>query len=397
VAALAAVALLIPSNSLPGQDVDLAPAWRTRASTIRSSEIGRLQSTGAYEVQFGVADGAQVQGLFQLLREFRQRGTWLRLPYDHGGAISRSKFRMTRIANLPQPNGDFPAFRTSWSASGETAHEFHFKLSSSFSMSEGNLTTSSVGNAKTASTSSLVYVTFDFNAQRRVLTIWCRDGFSNSAGPQTRRGHYAVTGRTQTINTSERRDIGGGFVAKILEFSYGVESAQNRTLVRSRIGPFPYDVHAGAVRVHSLRTSDGAAELLVDFTGSFNTDCSGTASQYAQVLSGSCGRNGQWKGEVSFSSKSGKVESSSVGRCATQLGVLPINVQWTAPAAKIDSLLRLKVNTNSRGSGTATYSGVYNSALGGCRLVVQADQYRLDEAIKATGVVESDGAINVKF
>ena len=394
---LALLALLIPCNVVYGQDIDLAPVWQTRTFTTRSNEIGRLQSNGAYEVPFAATDGPQVQGLFELLREFHQRRSYLRLPYDFGGAISRSKFRITAISSLPRPKGNFPAFGASWSASGQIAHEVHLKLSNTFSMSEGSLTTSSVGKATTASASSLVNVTFDFNAQRRVLTIWCRDGFSNNAGPQARSGQYFVTGRTNTISMSENRDIGGGFVDKILLFSYGRETMQNRTLIKSRIGPFPYEVQAGAVRVDSLRTSDGAAELFVDFSGSFKTDCSGTAKQYAQVLSGSCGINGQWKGEISFTSKSGKLENALSGRCATQVATLPITVNWTAPKAKLDSLLRLKVNTSSKGSGSATYSGVYDSALGGCQLVVQADQYRLDETIKATGVKESNGAINVKF
>lgn len=393
-----AVSISAISATATAQDVDFSPPWVDPLPVGGEVEIGSLTANGGYQVTFGANDGRQVQGAYEILRYVKSQNAFVRVARDFGGAANRSKLRISSLTAVPAATGtNSPAFGMNWSAIGTAVFEFHLRSSNTFSVGDGNLVASTVAGYTSTAHVTTLSITFDFNSTTRILTVRTRDVTAIKDGPTTFDGSYHVTGKTSSRNVVETREIGGGFVDNLLSLSTAKEVTKGSSLIRTRIGPFPYSVDAGAVRIFRARFSDGRVCLRLALNSSWFTDVSGSANQYAAVLTGSCTTGLKWKADVSRRDKSGSLSWSKFGECSTTKSTLPVLTTWNAPAARSSSVMNLAVEVRPNLTGKGSMSMVYSSTLGGCRMYAQADTYVLDQTVAVQGAIKSGNFIALEF
>ena len=299
-----------------------------------------------------------------VLKEIKSKSAWIRVARDFGGALSRSKIRIDSLTAIPASTGTAsPAFSKSWSAIGKIQFEYHIKTSSRFQVGEVALVSSNVGSLSTTAHMTLLDITFEFNATNRVLTVWTRGGGTQSK-PSPFDGNYFCTGRTSSLNVSEKREIGGGFMDNLLSLTTAKETTTSKTLVKARIGPFPYRVETDVFRMYRAAYVDGRVTLRMALNSSWLSDCSGSASQYAQVFSGSCASSLKWKADFNVKNKGGDVSRSVYTNCTGSKSTLPVLCSWAAPSARFDANFRLALEVRPNQTGKAGISVVYQSTLG---------------------------------
>ena len=380
------------------QDIDITPIWTDPVAISGEAEIGSIQADGSYVVNLSSGSDREIQGLYELLQNIKSKAAFIRVARDFGGAASRAKIRITSLTALPKATGtNAPAFLNSWSSIGAIVFETHMKASSRFQLGEGSMTTSTVGTFATTAHVSTLSLTVDYNAANKRMIIRTRDVASLKDGPSAFTGSYHCTGRTNTLSGSESREIGGGFLDNVLSLTAAKETASARTLIRTRIGPFPYNVDTGVIRIYRSAFSDGRSTLRLSLDFNWASDVTGTAYQYAQVLSAACTSGLKWKADVSRREKSGSANWSVTGNCTSTKSTLPVLCSWTAPAAKFTEVMNLYLEIRPNRTGKGSLNMVYSSSLGGCRMYVQADQYVLDETISSQGTIKSGNAISVEF